>query len=161
VRSVVRGIDWNTRADVFFVPRSPGERQLHYPMNWLGEIWQKPDVMGIDSRQPLYHTVSGYRLYREYISEAHVRAFIAHLRHDVILGSNGSVGLPVQIVVERMPTMKATPDGVYSLAVNGTGPIGPMNMQHPGSEPHIVFRGRGGLFGLDPLKGTLPAISAY
>jgi hypothetical protein len=161
VQAVIKGQDVSTRADGFFVPRSPGERSLHYPMNWSGELWQKPDLMGAEARQPLYHTVSGYRLYRAYIGDEAYRSFKATLKVETILGSNGSVGMPAQCVVERMPTMKAGADGTYSIALNGTGPIGPMNMQHPMNEPHIVFRGRGGLFGLDPGKGSFPAITAY
>lgn len=161
VQAIVRGVNVATRADVMFVPRSPGERTLHYPMNWLGDVWQKTDVMGVDTRQPLYYTVSGYRLYREYIGQQALALFRSAIRIDVVLGSNGSVGMPAQVVVERMPTMKPRADGAYDIPVNGTGPIGAMNMQHPANEPHIVFKGRGGLFGLDPTKGTLPAIAAY
>lgn len=160
VRDIIRGANKGARADVLFVPRSIGEDTLAYPMNWTGAVWTKPAKVNTTQRQLQYHTHSGYALYRAYMG-THLASFIAKMKGDAVIKANGSVSMDAMVVVDRAPTMVPDLDGVYSIAENGTGPIGEMIMQHHQSRPHIVFKGRGGLFALDPTKGTLPPIAAH
>ena len=41
----LKGVNYTTRADCIFVPRSVGEMTVEYPGNLFGEMWQKPDRM--------------------------------------------------------------------------------------------------------------------
>ena len=149
---IVNGENLGTRADVNFTPRCPGEETVQYPCNLMGWVWQKPDKMGVHSQQMIYHHHSGYVFARELIGKTTLDGLNAQLQIDLVLQSNGSVGVPIQLVVDRMATMRADDSGRLATPTNGTGPFGPMIMNHAGSEPHIKFGGRG-LFGVE--QGTV------
>jgi len=136
----LKGVNYTTRADCIFVPRSVGEMTVEYPGNLFGEMWQKPDRMGDATEQVMYRTHSGHALFREYMSAQ--RSNLMAQMEEVVRTGNGSTSrVMIQIVVERGCTKKADDHGEYRIDWPGTGPLGAMMMNDPANSPHEIFSG--------------------
>lgn len=149
----LKGVNYTTRADCIFVPRSVGEVTVDYPGNLFGEMWQKPDRMGEATEQVMYRTHSGHVLFRHYM-QSQKQQLMQQMEETVRTGNGSTSRVQIQVVVERACTKRADDKGEYRIDWPGTGPLGPVMMNDPANSPHAIYNGSRGSFATVEAKSS-------